>query len=239
MSGPERRFHPSEIRPETGAGPSEADIDLATAMARDLEAMGARDLVVPTEGFEDRVMAAIVVEAPARLVVTSGRNLRGGLLAGFLVSFRDAWGVTTGSGRPFAVRAQAFGFVLAAVLALGSMTAVVGVGAAALLDSGPRPTPAPVVSPSPSPTQTPTTTPTQTATPSPSPSETADPTDTAEPTATDDHHETAEPTGTNDHHETTRPAKTPMPTETPEPNETDHPDGTDDHSGDDGGAGHG
>ena len=82
MSGPGRPFQPSELRPETGAGPSEAELADATAMARDLEDLAAIDRIVPSPDFEDRVMAAIAMEAPARLVVTSGRAMRGGLLAG-------------------------------------------------------------------------------------------------------------------------------------------------------------
>ena len=139
MSGPGRPFHPSELRSENGAGPSEAELAEATAMARALEDQAAIDRVVPSPDFEDRVMAAIAMEAPARLVVTPGRAMRGGLLAGFLVSLRDAWRVAAAPGRPFAVRAQALAFVLAAAVALGSMTAVVGVGAAAFLSSTPGP----------------------------------------------------------------------------------------------------
>ena len=124
-------------------------------MARALEDQAAIDRVVPSPDFEDRVMAAIAMEAPARLVVTPGRAMRGGLLAGFLVSLRDAWRVAAAPGRPFAVRAQALAFVLVAAVALGSMTAVVGVGAAAFLSSTPGPTPTPVVTPVPTPMPTP------------------------------------------------------------------------------------
>jgi hypothetical protein len=230
MSGPGRPFQPSELRPELGAGPSEAELAEATAMARALEDQAAIDRVVPSSDFEDRVMAAIAVEAPARLVVTSGRTMRGGVLAGFLLSLRDAWRVAAAPGRPFAVRAQALAFVLVAALAVGSMTAVVGVGAAAFLSSTPGPTPTPVATPAP--TATPLPSPSQTESPSPSPTETAEPTETASPT------ETAEPTETD--RRTPRPTRTPRATETPEPTETAEPTETgDDSGGGGGGGGHG
>jgi len=70
MSGPGRPFQPSELRSETGAGPTEAEIAEATTMARELEDLAAVDRIVPSPDFDDRVMAAINVEAPARLVIT-------------------------------------------------------------------------------------------------------------------------------------------------------------------------
>jgi hypothetical protein len=235
MTGPDRGFQPSELQPEVGPGPSDTELADATAAARDLEALAVLDTIVPSVGFDDRVMAAIEVEAPVRLVITSGRTLRGGMLAGFLVSFRDAWRVAAAPGRPFAVRAQALAFVLIAVVALGSLTTVAAVGAATFLSSAPGPSPTPTVTVAPTTGPVPSASPDPVASPTPTASGTDDdaasPSGTAEPTETAEPSHTAKPTATDDHHETPRPTKTAKPTETPEPTDTDEPDGTDDHGG--------
>jgi uncharacterized membrane protein YgcG len=220
MSGPGRRFHSAEVRPDAGPAPSDAEIAQAMVAARELEGLSARDSAGPTVGFEDRVMAAIAAEPAPRLLIRRGGSMRGMPLA-FLVSVRDAWRIATGGGRPLAIRAQAIAFVLLVVLATGSLTTVVAVGAASLLASGPSPTPnlpTPTVSPVPSATPTmPSASPSPSVSPSPSNEETPEPTESLDPGRT------AEPT---------------EPTETHEPGETPEATG-DDHGGGSGGSGPG
>ena len=111
-------------------------------------------------------------------------------------------GVATGGGRPVAVRAQALAFVLLVVLATGSLTTVVAVGAPRACSTrvhGPTPTAAPTP-PSPLPSPSPTTAPSpcrprrrlrrRRRAPRrptrPSQTETAEPTETPETTETDE-----------------------------------------------------
>ena len=121
MSGTGQRFDPSELEvpgEPASAGAERADLLLA---ARALESVTA-DGVRPTDGFEDRVMAAIALEAAPKLVLRPGTGVRGGRAAVFLIAVRDAWGVAIGGGRPLGVRAQALAFVLLFVVAVGSVT---------------------------------------------------------------------------------------------------------------------
>lgn len=248
MTGPGRRFDPAELRGD-GTDVTDGELADALAMARELEALSARDQIAPTAGFEDRVMEAIAAEAPPRLVVWPAGRARP---LAFIAAVGEAWRVATGGGRPFAVRAQAMAFVLLVVLATGSLASVAAIGAANLLSSPPGPTPTvvPAVDPSPTPTLPAEPTP---VSPSPSPSpdtmSSAEPgaTETDDPGATDDDgSETAEPT--EDHEtETAKPTATPKSTKTPRPTETPEADETpetdeepdDDTSDDHGGSGHG
>jgi hypothetical protein len=252
MSGPGRRFDPSELRTSGRPGdtqPSDAELAEALGVARELEALSAADGIRPTEGFEDRVMAAIATEPAPRLVVLPPTAVRGGRAGAFLVAIRDAWGVATSGGRPMAVRAQALAFVLLVVLAAGALTTATAVTVGGFLqgrdDPSPSVEPAPSVAPTTAPA-TPIPTPTPTTTQSAEPSGAPEATETAEPTETNEADETEKPG------ETPRPTRTPRPTETPEldetpdPDDTPDPEGTDDHSGsggdsDDGGgsSGHG
>jgi hypothetical protein len=260
MSGPYRPFDPAEVHVAGEPDPSPAESADALSTARELEALAVSAGVRPTDGFEDRVMAAIAVEPLPRVVVRPRGAVRGGLLGAFALAFRDAWGVASSGGRPFAVRAQALALVLIVVLAAGSLTALGAVTVGGLLDrqSGPSPSVQPGPTIVPTPTSTETAEPTGTA----EPTETAEPIETAEPAGTDDHGggggdgggstaqptRTSGPTGTDDHGGSGSDGgdgggsgsdKTAEPTQTPRPTET--PRATDDSGGgggtDDGGAG--
>ena len=102
MTGPMRRFDPAELREPGEPVPSQAEqADLLTA-ARELEtAATATDAIRPTEGFEDRVMAAIALEPAPRVVIRPGSAVRGGRPAAFWLAIRDAWGIATTGGRPW------------------------------------------------------------------------------------------------------------------------------------------
>ena len=126
MTGPVRRFDPSEVRPDSGPGPSDAELAEAMVAARELETLIARDAVGPTVGFEDRVMAAIATEPAPRLFGRPAASVRGGWPVAFVLSIRDAWRVATSGGRPVALRAQAMAFVLLVVLATGSVSILRG-----------------------------------------------------------------------------------------------------------------
>jgi hypothetical protein len=185
MSDQRGRFHPSELDVALDADSAEL---LATA--RDLEAYAQTGSVVPTPGFEDRVMAAIADEPMPRPSTRRGS-------VGFV---RDAWAAAFGAGRPLAVRAQGLALLLLLAVAVGSVGGVVVVGAGRLL-SGPVPTP-PTLIPSPSPLPSPSTSPppspTPTVSPSPSPTETPSPSVRPTATGTDDAEGTEEPEGTDD-----------------------------------------
>jgi hypothetical protein len=249
MSGPGRRFDPSELRTSGKPGdsqPSDAELAQALGVARDLEALATSEGIRPTEGFEDRVMAAISAEPAPRLVARPPATVRGGRVGAFFLAIRDAWGVATTGGRPMAVRGQALAFVLLVVIAAGALTTVTAVTVGGFLQRNESPAPSVEPAPSVAPTPVPST---PLVSPTPSPS--------VEPTATPEATETAEPSGTPDAGETDEPEETPRSTrtasptetpdggvdETPDPDDTPEPTGTDDHSGsgdgDDGGTGQG
>jgi hypothetical protein len=219
MTGPGRRFDPSELHDADGAPLSDAESAAMLSTARDLEAFARAESIAPTSGFEDRVMTAIAAEPPPRAVAT------GGWLAGFALVVRDAWRITwSGGGRPLAVRAQAFALVLLVVVAFGSLGTVAAVGVSRLLTGDPTtpPTTAPSVDPSvvpPTPSlPTPSTGPSPMPSPSTSPSagETDEPGESSEPSES--------PDGTDDNDGTPRPTASPRPTSDP----TDTPEPTDD-----------
>ena len=210
MTGPHRRFDPAELLSPGEPEPSSADLADSLAAARELEALAMDTSIHPTDGFEDRVMAAIAAEPTPRLVLMPASSVRGGRLGAFLLAIRDSWVLATTGGRPMAVRAQALAFVLLVIIAAGALTSVSVVTVGALLGpNGATPDQSPTV---------PVTSPTPAATDSPTPSE------SLEPTAT----ETTEPTESPEVTQTPRPSPTEA-DETPEPNET--PEGTDDHGG--------
>jgi hypothetical protein len=251
VSGPGRRFDPSELRTTGRPGdtqPSDAELADALGVARDLEALAASEGIRPTDGFEDRVMAAIADEPAPRLVVRPGTAVRGGRAGAFLLAVRDAWGVATSGGRPIGVRAQALAFVLLVVVAAGALTTATAVTVGGLLQR--NESPAPSVQPAPSVVPTPVVAPTPSTIPKPTqsaePSETPEATETAEPTELSEADETEKPGETPRPTRTPRATETPEPDETPDPDDTPDPEGTDDHSGSggggddgDGGSGHG
>src|SRR3954454_15830296 len=200
MTGPMRRFDSAELREPGEPAPSQAEqADLLIA-GRELEAAAtATEAIRPTEGFEDRVMAAIALEPSPRVVIRPGSAVRGGRPAALLLAIRDAWGIATTGGRPWAVRGQALAFLLLVVIAAGTLTTAAGVSVGALL--GPNQSPAPSVQPGPTIGPTPTATPSPTIAPTPTaePTETPEATETPEPTETPEHGGTRTPRATDDH----------------------------------------
>jgi uncharacterized membrane protein YgcG len=226
VTGPIRRFDPAELRGPGEPDPSQAEQAEALRAARDLEAVaGLADRIGPTEGFEDRVMAAIAAEPAPRVVLRPAASVRGGRLAALLLAIRESWAVATSGGRPLAVRAQALAVVFLVVVAAASLTGVAAVGVGSLLNGNRTPTPSVVPLPSATPSAAPTNPPTL----SPGPSMTGSP----EPTETPETTDTPGATGHGGSTETARPTRTPRPTETAKPTET--PGGTDDHGGGGGG----
>jgi hypothetical protein len=190
MTGPVRRFDPAELSDDP-AGLGEAELTAAAAMARDLEAIAERD-TVPTGGFSDRVMEAIVSEPTPQPTRVFGLALRARRIGAAVAAVGDAWRVTFGSGRPLAVRGQALALVLVVAVGLIGLGGGAAVGAARLLtpDVAPTPSPMPSVAPSPPPSTAPSPSvepsPSPTPTPDASPTDTGEPTETPEATATDD-----------------------------------------------------
>jgi len=187
VTGGGRRFDASELR-TTGmpgdAPPTDAELADALSMARELESVMAPDVGGPTTGFEDRVMAAIALEPPPRVVVRPGSAVRGGSIGAALLAFRGAWSVAFSGGRPFAVRAQALAVVAVVLLAAGLLTTATAVTVGGLLQGrsspppsvAPIPTPAPTSAPSfvpsPTPSNTPAMSPVESAEPIPLPADT-------------------------------------------------------------------
>ena len=93
MSGPQRRFDPAELREPGEPDPSVAELADALAAARELEALASEAGIRPSDGFEDRVMAAIAAEPAPRLVAAPVSAVRGGRLGAFLVTIRESWAV--------------------------------------------------------------------------------------------------------------------------------------------------
>ena len=213
MSGTGQRFDPSELgtagEPEL-PGEEQADLLLAARALERVTAEGVR----PTDGFEDRIMAAIALEAAPKLVVRPGAAVRGGRPAAFLLAVRDAWGVAMSGGRPLGVRAQALAFVLLFVVAVGSVTGAATVTVGGLLLRQPGPTPSVDDGPTDGTAE---------------PSESAEPSEPAEPGETAKPNATSKPTAAPSPTRTPHPTDTPAPGTTPKPTET--PGSSDDHGG--------
>ena len=247
MSGSGGRFDPSELRNPGSdtAEPGASDAEMADALliARELELLAAGQMVRPSDGFDDRVMAAVALEPAPRLVVRRATTGRGGRIGAFVVAVGEAWRVASTGGRPTAVRAQALAFVLLVILAGGALTTATVVGVGALLQRNgqatPSFTPAPRVGPTTLETAEPPVSPE--ASDSPEPSESPEPTETAdapgspEATATPKTGATARPASTPRTTRTPRPTETPHAEDTQKPGETPRPAGTDDHGGGGGG----
>lgn len=235
MTGPGRRFNPSELLGGAEGNPTDAELADAFVAARALEAHALSDHVRPTEGFGGRVMAAIATEPAPRVVIRPRSAAGGGVVVGLLAAVRDSWGILTGSGRPLEVRAQALGLLLLVGVVVTSVGGVAAVGVGALLAPDATPTPSVQALPTPTPSQSgPPPSPSPSPSPSASPTETGEPTDTAEPTDPAAPTETAEPTDTSDPEETESPGATETPdvdespdaTETSEAEDTPEPGGT-------------
>lgn len=236
------RFDPSEIRAPGEGDSSVAELAGALAAARELEALATSDGIRPTDGFEDRVMRAIVIQPPPRIAVRSGATVRGGRPAAFLLAVRDAWGVASTGGRPMAMRAQALAFVLLVFVAVGSLATAGAVTVGGLLGQHESPTPSfepgPTVAPTPAGPADPTPTFSDDPSASPEPTETTGAGETPGPGETADPGgagETAKPVETPRPTQTLRPTQTPRPTETPDSGHTPEP--SDGHSSDTGSAG--
>src|SRR4051794_12110120 len=144
MTGPMRRFDPAELREPGEPAPSQTEQANLLIAGRELEAATrATEAIRPTEGFEDRVMAAIALEPAPRVVIRPGSAVRGGRPAAFLLAIRDAWGIATTGGRPLAVRGQAFAFLLLVVIAAGTLTTAAGGGGGGFFWPPPKPPPPP------------------------------------------------------------------------------------------------
>ena len=146
-----RPFHPSELG-DVADPLASADLLL---MARELERLDGGP-IRPSDGFTDRVLAAIGAEPLPAPMAVAGLAAREGRFGAMVAALRDTWHVAWSGGRPLAVRAQAMAFVLLLIVAVGSVGAVTTVGAFNALfptTSSPSPT-LPVANPSPQPAQT-------------------------------------------------------------------------------------
>lgn len=242
MNGPQRLsprgFDPGEL----GAADA-ADVAEALDGARRLQTSIEEVPIVPSAGFSDRVMSALVDEpspAPAGFLIPLRRR---GFLGGFAASVRQAWASAGGAGRPAFARAAALAYVLAVAVAGTSLAGVATIGAAGALgllgpipteSSAPvspdpsSPTPSPSVAPEPTiapslePSAEPSAGPSLPAGPTPSPSESPESSDDhggggAEPS--DDHGGSG---SGGDDDATPEPTDTPRPTGTPKPTQTPH-----------------
>lgn len=179
---------------------------LAAEMARELQGLGTAAGVHMSDGFADRVMAAVAVQPLPQPVRAFGVALVAGHLRSAAAAVGDAWRVVASGAVPVGVRAQALALVL--VVAVGGLTIAGGATVGAIGLFGPdQATPSPsLVVPAPSPS--PSVAPSPSIDPSPSPSATTEPSASVEPS------ETASPTSTG-----TAPSRTAAPS----------PTGTDDH----------
>lgn len=219
-----RPFHPSELDGADDDGASTVSPSDLLVTARELEWLDS-GAIRPSEGFTDRVLAAIALEPLPAPMAVAGTAAREGRVGAMLAALRDTWHVAWSGGRPMAARAQAMAFVLLLVVAVGSVSGLATIGAVGALFPPATPAlhptqPVPAVA-TPSPRPTPSPSPSIDRTEPPEPSETAEPTDTHEPT------DTLEPEETEKPHET--PEHTSRPTHGPE--ESEHPSNDDSHEG--------
>ena len=221
------RFDPAEL---AGEDLEEAERLTLAGLARELEGL-ASAAPVPTTGFTDRVMAAVVAEPDPVPLAAAGRAVRHGRPAALAAAIGDAWRVVVGPRRPLALRAQAAALVIVTVLGGASLTGVALAGAASILTPPPTPVPvSPLLTPSPeaseSPEESASPTPSDEASSSPSeePSETPEVSGSPEPSRTPQpthKAQTPEPT-----HESSTPGPTATPEETQTPETTQSPEGT-------------
>ena len=115
----QRPFHPSDIGGEVDGSPSSDIVEIA----RELERLDS-GVLRPSEGFTDRVLAAIAVEPLPRPMAVAGVAAREGRVRAMLGALRDTWHVAWSGGRPLVARAQAMAFVILLVVAVGSVGAL-------------------------------------------------------------------------------------------------------------------
>lgn len=247
----ERRFSPEELGDAFGPEGAEA-LETSRLLHEAIDASGPGPVgrgasfgpaAGPSDGFADRVMAALADEpapAPAGFMLPIRRR---GLLRGLWSSVRQAMVATGGAGRPAFGRAVALAYVLVVAVAGASITGAASFGAAGalgLLDSTSSPT-VPPASIAPGPTNpAPTPAPTESLPVTPAPSVSPDasppaPSPSESPDESDDHGSGAEPS--DDHGGNSGPGggddggsgsgsgsddETPEPTRTPRPSETPH-----------------
>jgi hypothetical protein len=224
--GDPRPFTPGELGGLDDVPADELAADVL--VARELEGVADRGTVRPSDGFADRVMAAVAAEPAPAPVRAAGAAVRRGSLAALGASLRDAWRVSTRTGFPMAARAQAMALVLV-VMALAAGGGIATAGALGLLgDHGPNPGPTLTAAPATLPVATETP---EATNPPATPDGTLEPATDGSPEATEspsaEPQETVEPTETPESHggssggsPTERPASTSTPEPTAEPAST-------------------
>lgn len=126
---------------------SAAETAGAMAVAAQLSRLAQSDCCGPSQGFEDRVWAALASEPVPAPATAANRAVRDRKLRGFLSALLDAPRVAFGASRPFGARRSAFALVLAAALILSALGGVAAAGAAALFGPS-RPSPTSTTPPS-------------------------------------------------------------------------------------------
>jgi hypothetical protein len=223
--------------PGMSGSESEAFLMRLQGAVREMESRSLVGSIVVSDGFADRVMAAIAVEPMPRGTFLAGAS---GLLHDVLApiaAIAEAWRVSMTRGRPLLIRAQAFALVLAVAFAVGSAGALAAIGAGRWLAAERQDDPAVIPGPTPPTTQgilpatvSPSPPPESVATDAPTPSPAASA--SGQPGTTTGAAPAPRATAPN-----VRPA--PPPRERPDRSErddssreTDQPDVPDDHSGD-------
>ena len=229
-----RTFRPAELSGSDDSAPTAAELAELAPVARDIETAFAAGDVHPSTGFVDRVMSMITAEPVPHPAIAVGLAVRGLRPGALLRSLGDMWRVAMTGGRPFVVRAQAGALVLAAVVALTSLSGIAAAGAwqllaPSVLQPGAQ-TPVPLI-PTPSPSVEPTASPEPTRSPDPSTTPTpALPSSSGGPSETPSGDRPSEspsrapgPTPTARPSERPGQTETPQPTQTPGSTETPHP----------------
>ncbi len=217
---------------------NEAFLTRLRGVVREMDSMTAVGSIALSDGFADRIMAAIATEPmPHASFLAGASSAVRDLLAPF-AAISEAWLVSMTRGRPLLVRAQAFALVLAVAFAVGSASALAAIGAGRWLAAEQRDNPAVIPAPTP-----PTSEGILPPTASPTPTPTFEPVVPDAPTPSAPSSDTGKPgTTTGSAPSTAAPApharRTPTPTERPDDStrdngarETDQPDAPDDHSG--------
>ena len=123
-SGP---FRPGEL---DGADAPDRELPVAGEAGRRVDAaLAAEPPARPSDGFSDRVMAAIARE-PVPSAAGFLAPLRRRSVAGVVASLEAALGLAVRGGRPIGLRIGALAYAMALLIAVGSVTGLAAAGAA-------------------------------------------------------------------------------------------------------------
>jgi hypothetical protein len=152
-----RSFRRDELLGADGPKPDRGELDVAAAIAIELERVAREPAPRPSRDFADRVSRAIAAEPLPVPSIAVRESLRHGSAGGFMHALGDTLRVAFGPARPAVMRSQAFALLLVVVIGLSALGGATAFAASRFVFNPSTPTteaPTIVGSPSPSPTAT-------------------------------------------------------------------------------------